>query len=551
MKILVRTLEAALVILAVALLALLSPACCPTCTLPPDYQPPPPNPLYDLLIVNGTVLDGGGGEPFQADVAILGDRIAAVGDLGGARAREVIDATGLYVTPGFIDVHSHADRELTELPDAPNLVRQGITTVVAGNCGGSAYPVGEFFQSVEVQGTALNVALLIGHNTIRRQVMGMAARPPTAEELEQMRGLVRRGMEEGAVGLSTGLKYPPGAWADTDEVAALAEAAAEFGGLYASHMREEGREVVDAVAETIEIGRRAGLGVQISHHKVTSVDLWGASSATLGLVDAALEEGIAVYIDQYPYPATSTALTVLLPPWSLEGGRERLAERLENPELRARIREAIVENILHDRGGSDPANIRIADCESRPDAEGRSFAELLEERGREPTPEEAAELTMEIQAEGGAQAIYFCLADEDIERIMRHPRTMIASDSHICSLGEGVPHPRNYGTFPRVFRLYVRELGVLTYAEAVRKMTSLPAEAFRLHGRGLIARGMFADICVFDPEIVADTATWDNPHCYPVGIRAVIVNGRLAVWEGRQLGERAGRVLRHVPRVNR
>ena len=192
----------------------------------------------------------------------------------------------------------------------------------------------------------------------------------------------------------------------------------------------------------------------------------------------------------------------------------------------------------------DPANIRIASCESRPDAEGRSLAELLEERGSEQTPEEAAELIMEIQAEGGAQAIYFCLADEDIERIMRHPRTMIASDSHICSLGEGVPHPRNYGTFPRVFRLYVRELGVLTYAEAVRRMTSLPAEAFRLHGRGTIARGMFADICVFDPETVADAATWENPHRYPVGIKAVVVNGRPAVWEGRQLGGRAGRALR-------
>jgi len=280
---------------------------------------------FDLMIVNGNVVDGTGNPPFKADVGVRGDKIMKVDDLHGKTARRVIDASGLYIMPGIIDVHNHADRELLSMPGAPNLVLQGITTIVTGNCGGSTYPVGEYFSALEKNGTALNVGHLIGHNTIRRIVMGMEARAPTDAELERMKQLVRRGMEEGAVGLSTGLKYTPGTWADTDEVVELARVVAEFRGLYASHMRDEGRGVVESVRETIEIGRRAGLPVRISHHKVASRDLWGASAKTLALVDQANREGIDVRLDQYPYPATSTGLTVLFPPWSLEGGREKLA----------------------------------------------------------------------------------------------------------------------------------------------------------------------------------------------------------------------------------
>jgi len=502
---------------------------------------------FDLLIVNGTVVDGSGGPPERIDVGIKGDTIAAVGDLDGTTAHRIIDAAGLHVMPGIIDVHSHADYELAEIPDAPNLIRQGITTLVTGNCGGSEYPVGEYFTKLEEIGIAPNVALLVGHNTVRRQVMGMEARKATAEELEAMKKLVRAGMEEGAVGLSTGLKYAPGTWAGTDEVVELSKVAAEFKGLYATHMRDEGRGVVDSVRETIEIGRRAGLPVQISHHKIASRDLWGASTQTLALVDSAVKEGITVYLDQYPYPATSTGLTVLFPPWCLAGGREDLNARLKNTEQRQKIAEGIIDNILHDRGGSDPSNILIAHCSARPEAEGKNIAELLQAQGHEVSLEEAAEIIMEIQAQGGAQAIYRCLADEDIERIMRHPLTMIATDSHICQYGVGVPHPRNYGTFPRVLGLYTREKGILSLRDAVKKMTSIPAQAFFLFGRGVITPTFKADIVIFNADTVSDTATWTEPHQYPTGIEYVIINGTVVVDDGRQLDVRPGKVLRHRP----
>jgi N-acyl-D-amino-acid deacylase len=518
----------------------------PACAAKKRIEPRPQF-EFDLLIADGMLVDGSGDPPERMDVGIKGDRIIAVDLLAGRTARRVIDASGLYVMPGIIDVHNHADAELAELPDAQNLVRQGITTLVTGNCGGSAYPVGEFFAELERKGITPNVAILVGHNTIREKVMGMEARKPTAAELEQMKALLRAGMEEGAVGLSTGLKYPPGIWADTDEVVELAKVAAEYKGIYTSHMRDEGRGVLDSVRETIEIGRRAGLPVQISHHKIASRDLWGAAVQTLALVDAAVKEGLEVNLDQYPYPATSTGLSVLFPPWSLAGGQEKLIERLNDPQQRPKIAEGIVDNILHDRGGSDPSNILIAHCSARPDAEGRNISQLLEEAGREVNLQQAAEIIMEIQEEGGASAIYRCLADEDIERIMRHPRTMIATDSHICRFGEGVPHPRNYGTFTRVLGLYVREKGVLTLPQAVSKMTALPAQTFFLFGRGLIVPQFAADIVIFNPDTVAETATWTEPHQYPTGIEYVIINGTVVVEDGRQLDVRPGKVLRHKP----
>lgn len=500
---------------------------------------------FDLIIANGTILDGSGGEPFVGDVGIRGDRIVAVGDLDESTGRKVIDAAKQFVMPGIIDVHNHADRELLRMPAATNLIHQGITTLVTGNCGGAAMPVSEFFSDLETEGIALNVAHLLGHNTVRRKVMGMEARPPSENELAEMKNLVEQAMKDGAVGMSTGLKYTPGVWADTSEVIELSKVVAKYGGVYASHMRDEGRGIIESVEETIEIGRKAGLPVQISHHKVASTDKWGASKKTLELVDEANRQGIEVMVDQYPYPATSTGMTVLFPPWSLEGGRESLVARLADDATRTKIRAGIVDNIIHDRGGGDPANIQIANCKSRPGIEGKNLAQILDELGREKTPEEAAELAMEIQEEGGASVIYHCLADEDIERILQHPVTMVATDSHIVMKGRGSPHPRNYGTFPRVFRLYVKEKGILTYAEAVRKMTALPAKQFRLKGRGRIAPSMFADVVIFDPESIADTSTWLDPHNYPTGISMVIVNGTIEATNGKQLDTRSGRVLKH------
>ena len=500
---------------------------------------------FDIIIAGGEIVDGTGIAPSTNDLGIRDGFISEIGDLSGKSARRRIDASGLVVMPGIIDVHSHADGELVEIPDAPNLALQGITTVVTGNCGGSEYPVGEFFEKLEQTGTTLNVAHLIGHNTVRGIVMGMEARKSTPEELERMKELVRAGMEEGAIGLSTGLKYTPGVWADTDEVVELSKVAAKSAGFYTTHMRDEGRGVVESVRETLEIGRRARIPVQISHHKVASRDCWGDSVKTLALVDEARKAGQTVYIDQYPYPATSTGLTVLFPPWSLEGGRDAVLARINDPETRAKIVEGIVDNILHDRGGSDPSNILIARCPARPEAEGKNISELLEKAGREVNLEQAAELIIDILTDGGAQAIYFCLCDDDIERIMHYPATMIATDSHICEYGIGSPHPRNYGTFPRVFSLYVREKGVLGFSEAVKKMTALPAQAFTLRQRGIIQPTFHADIVVIDRDTVADTSTWTEPHSYPVGIEYVIVNGVVVAEGGKLTGARPGQMLRH------
>ena len=368
--------------------------------------------------------------------------------------------------------------------------------------------------------------------------------PPSTEELAEMKRMVERGMKKGALGLSTGLKYVPGAYAATEEVIELAKVAARYHGIYTTHLREEGLGVIEAVNEALLIGEKAGLLVQISHHKVLSVDLWGASKETLRLIEEARYRGVEVTLDQYPYPASSTGLTVLFPPWFLVGGREELKGRLSHPETRQRIKEAIAYNIVHDRGGSDIGNITITSFEADRSLEGKNLAEIARLRGWEPTPLNGAEIVMDMQLKGGGSAIYHCISEEDIEQIMRYRGAMVGSDSGITILGQGVVHPRNYGTFPRVLGTYVREKGVLTLEDAIRKMTSLPAQTLRLLDRGVLRVGAYADITVFDPKRVIDKATWENPHQYPEGIAYVIVNGKVVISKGKHTGALPGYVLR-------
>lgn len=502
---------------------------------------------YDLLVVGGTVVDGTGAAGFQADVAVRGDRIVAVSraPLARANARRVIDAAGRVVAPGFIDLHSHLD-PLLRLPGAESLLRQGVTTALGGPDGGSPLPLAPYLDSAAAAGLGINVAFLVGHNAVREQVMGMADRAPTADELARMQGLVRQGMADGAWGMSTGLKYLPGAFSTTNEVVALARVAADSGGIYTSHLREEGVGLIEGVAEAIEIGRRAGIPVVLTHHKVVGKPMWGASARTLAMVDSARRAGVDVVADQYPYTATYTGIGVLVPSWAMAGGDSAFARRLAAPALRDSIVRGIVHNILTDRGGGDISRVQLARVPWMRALEGKTLADWARERGLAPTPDVGARLVIEAVQRGGVSAIYHVLDDGDVDRIMRHPLTMIASDGRLTQPGDGHPHPRWYGTFPRVLGHYVRERRLLTLEQAVAKMTGMPAARLGLADRGRVAPGFVADLVVFDPATVADRATFAEPHQYPVGISAVVVNGVLAADETRALPVRAGRVLRRT-----
>ena len=504
----------------------------------------PSDTVFTVILEGGTVYDGLGTEPIVADVGVLDDRITTIGDLSDRRAGLRLDVAGLAVVPGFIDIHSHADRGILERPLAENYVRQGVTTVVGGPDGSSAYPVGEFLARLDVTPPAINFGTMVGHNTIRRRVMGNENRTPTPDELAAMQDSVKHAMRDGAFGLSTGLKYVPGAYAETEEVIALAREAAQYGGFHKSHMRDEGLDVLASVEETIRIGEEGHLPTQLTHHKVIGKFMWGQSMETLRLVDEARARGVDVSIDQYPYIASSTGLTILFPAWSLEGNQDDLVARLQDAEARAKIKDAIIFNLERDRGGGDPANVAVAYCAWDTTLNGLNLAQILEQRGQLVTVERAAELAMDLQEQGGFQGIFFAMSEDDVERIMQHPMTMIASDGGIPMMDRGVPHPRNYGTFARVLGRYVREQGVLSFAEALRKMTSLPAQRLGLSERGVVRVGAFADIAVLDPETIIDHATFAEPHQYATGVQYVFVNGRAALLEGAMTGVRAGRALR-------
>ena len=498
---------------------------------------------YDLIIKNGMVYDGSGNAPVQADVAVNKDRIVKTGNLSHAKAKREIDATGLAVSPGFIDMHAHLD-PLLRLPSAESAIRQGVTTSLGGPDGSSPWPLGAYLDEADSIGMTMNVAFLIGHNTIRKNVMGLEDRAPTDKELTEMENQVGQGMKDGAFGLSTGLKYIPGAFSNVDEVIALAKVASKYGGIYTSHLREEGIGLLEAVHEAIQIGREANIPIVLTHHKAIGTKMWGASVKTLAMVDSARKIGIDVMMDQYPYNASYTGIGVLIPSWSRAGGNDEFKKRLENPILRDSIKRGIVNNILYDRGGADLNRVQFALVNWKKDLEGRTLRDWLVERKMEPTVENGAELVIEAQLKGGANCVYFAMDDADVERIMKHPQTMIGSDGRLVAPGDGHPHPRWYGTFPRVLGVYVREKGVLTLENAIHKMTMMSADRLGLKDRGRIEENTFADLVVFNPKTVKDKSTFQDPHQYPEGIDYVIVNGKLAVDGGQFIDARSGMVLR-------
>lgn len=501
---------------------------------------------WTLLIRNGTIVDGTGAPGYVGDVAVAGDRIVAVSrtPLDRTRARRVVDATGLVIAPGFIDLHAHIE-PLLQMPDAKSAVTQGVTLALGGPDGSGPWPLAAYLDTASKAGLGMNVAYLVGHNTVRRAVMGTENRAPTPDELQRMIALIRRGMGEGAFGISTGLRYVPGFYAKTDEVVALSRAAADSGGFYTSHLREEGLGLFEGVGEAITIARDARIPVVLTHHKAVGQPMWGKSVETLKMVDEARAAGLDVMIDQYPYTASSTGLAVLIPPWALAGGTAELRKRVADSALRDSIERGIVEYLKTDRGGGDTRRVQFSSVSWDRSLEGKTLHDWAVRQGVGESLEAAAKLVIEGELKGGASMVYHVIDEGDVRRIMAHPQTMIASDGRLSRPGEGVPHPRAYGTFPRVLGVYVREEHVLTLEQAVHKMTGMPAARMGLTGqRGCLAVGCYADITVFDAAKVGSPATFTEPHQYAVGIPFVFVNGVAMVDGGTFSNARAGRVLR-------
>ena len=497
---------------------------------------------YDLVIVGATVVDGSGSAGRRVDVAIRAGRIAAIGRISRTGAREVLDASGLTLAPGFIDVHTHAD-DIWEQPRAENFIRMGVTSIVAGNCGGSAADIAAAFERAGQTPASVNFATLIGHNTVRRAVMGSENRDPTLDEIKKMKALVWKGMVDGAVGFSTGLQYVPGTYSKTPEIVELARVAANAGGLYASHMRNEGTALEQSIEETLSIGEATGARVQISHLKVDSPSRWGASEKALALIDRARARGREVEADQYAYTAASSSLGIRFPSWALEGGQPKITERLSDPATWTRIKGEIG-GLLAERGLKDLSFATIASYRADPSLNGQSMAQAAAKLKGSTSADAQLETAREMMLAGGASMVYHFMSDDDVHRIMKHPSVGFASDSGVLAPGAGVPHPRGYGNNARVLGEYVRVRRVIPLADAIRKMTSLPAKHFRFTDRGLIKEGYAADLVLFDAATVADIATFEKPHAYATGIPYVLVNGVLVVRNGEHTGATPGALLK-------
>lgn len=496
---------------------------------------------YDILIRHGRVFDGTGDPWLYEDIGIRGDRIVAVGDLHDATAATVIDATGLYVSPGFIDTHSHAAPALATpgLSQGQPLLAEGVTTLIGNPDGGGPIDLGKQRAELEKDGLGPNVGLMIGHGSVRAAVMGMADRKATPAELDSMRAIVRRGMEQGAFGLSSGLFYTPGSFAPTEEVVELAKVVRPFGGLYSSHIRDESDYdvgVVAAVDEVIRIAREAGIPGVVTHIKVLGPHVWGYSAAIVERIDRARQEGIEVWADQYPYDASSTGLeAALVPAWARAGGRDAFMKRLADSTQLAKIEAGMVAN-LDRRGGAD--RLQIARYKPDTTLEGRTLDQIAKARNAD-----AVQTALDMIRKGDASVVSFNMSDADVRRFMRQPWTFTCSDGTLVPFGQGVPHPRSYGTFPRKIRKYALEDGVITLPFAIHSMTGLPAAVFRIKDRGLIRPGAFADVVVFDLAKVNDPATYLKPHQLAQGMVDVLVNGGFAIRDGRFTSELHGRVL--------
>lgn len=532
-------------------------------------------PPCGFLLAGGRVLDGLGSGPVRADIRLRGNRIAEIADPGALAAtagEAVVDVTGKVVAPGFVDIHTHSDFSLPTHPSAASMVRQGVTTLVVGNCGFSPFPVGTDERAEMLRqataifgrelgwhwrdlpgyaahlaeiGTAVNVAPLVGHGAVRIAVMGYDRRDATAAELAEMCRHVEEAMSAGAFGMSSGLIYPPGTYAGRSELVELCKVVASYGGMYSTHMRNEGEQLLSALDEALDIARQSGARLQLSHHKVLGRRNWGLTEASLRRVNSEIESGADIALDQYPYPASSTTMLALVPAWAAEGGAATLADRLGDPATRTAIRAEVLDGPTDGRPKRDfePDTVMISSVglDEHRHLVGRRLDEIADEYRAEPV-----DVMLDLLARDPAvEVVIFAIGDDDIERVMRHPRVAVASDGWTMHPDAGgTPHPRSYGTFARVLQHYVREREVLPLPEAVRRMTSLPADRLGLADRGRLLSGAVADVVVFDPELVTERATFTDPHQFASGVDHVWVGGTPVVRNGVQTGARPGVVLR-------
>lgn len=499
-------------------------------------------PQFDLVIRNGWIIDGMGNPGYKADLGIREGRIAAIGEIS-SKGKEEFDAAGKVVAPGFIDVHTHAEN-IVDLPNGENFVRMGVTSIVIGNCGGSEENLGSFFSGLEQKPVGVNVASLVGHNTVRRKAMGgNFNRPPTEAEMKSMQALVEQAMRDGAVGLSTGLIYLPGTYSKTEEIIELAKVSARFGGLYATHMRSESTDIFAAIDEMLRIGKESGSRVQYSHIKLGGEHMWGKHGDVLAKLEAARQEGLEITQDQYAYTASSTTISTLIPDDALEGGTAEFKKRIEDPAQKAKIIE-FMKGRLATRKRTDYGYAVIARCNADARLNGKNLVEAAQIRMGGASLDQQIETVFWIQLNGGASAVFHGMSEPDVIGFMKHPNTMVASDSAARPFGEGIPHPRGYGNNARVLGRYVREQGVIRLEDAIRRMTSLPAQTFRFRDRGVLREGAWADVVVFDPKTVTDPSTYEKPHAYAVGFALVAVNGVAVVRNDAHTGKRPGVPIR-------
>jgi len=495
---------------------------------------------FDVIIRNGKIIDGTGNNWYYADIAIKDGKITAIQKNFTATATKVLDAKGLVIAPGFIDVHTHIEGDEAKTPTADNFIYDGVTTVIAGNCGSSKVDIGKYLTWIDSLKLSINVASLIGHNDVRKAVMGRANRDATAAELLQMEALVEKAMQAGAVGLSTGLIYIPGTYSKTPEIISLAKVAAKYNGVYATHMRDEADSVTQAIEEALAIGRGANIPVEISHFKLSGQQNWGRSNETLPMIIAARKEGLDVTIDQYPYTASSTSLSTLLPGEILADGQDSITARLSRPEIKKQATAYILKK-LKNRKLKHLSYAVVAYYKADTTLNGKSIEAINLLKGRKHKAKEEAETVMEMMMQGGASMVFHGMSEKDVQQIMKYPFNMFASDASIRAFGEGAPHPRGYGTNARVLGKYVREEKIISLEEAVRRMTSLPAQKFQLKNIGMIKEGMNADIVIFDEATVTDKSSFEAPHQYSVGFKFVLVNGKLVVENGKHTGVRSGK----------
>jgi len=493
---------------------------------------------FDLAILNARIVDGTGVPAHIADVGIRDGRIARIGKVNASEATERLDAKGLVLAPGFIDVHTHGD-DLASKPLAENFTHMGVTSIVAGNCGSSALHIADELEEIQDVGVAVNFATLIGHNTVRAAVMGNAARDPTLSELKRMQILVFKAMAEGAIGFSTGLQYVPGVFAKSNEIIELARVAGNEGGIYATHMRNEGTALEESIAESIRAIRRLDMPLEISHLKIDSPVRWGSSPSVLKLIEDARLLGMRIQADAYAYTSGASSLSIRFPAWIFEGGDTAMRARLHDPQVWPEIK-AEMQSMLAERGFTDLSWATVANYRADPTMNGLTIKQIAKKMIGDETAGSQLEAARILMLNGGASMIYAFMKDDDVARILKYPMVSVASDASLGTAGDSTMHPRAFGNTARVLGLYVREQKLMSLEEAVRKMTSLPAAFFKFEGRGVIREGADADLVLFDPVTVNDAPA---TGAYPTGIPHVLVNGTFVVRDGKTTGSRPGQVL--------